>query len=80
MYDPDRYRDKAEIEAWRHRDPITLLGDALRASGGLDDVALETIEGDIAGQIDDAVAFAAASAFEAVEDLERFVTTSEAER
>ena len=31
MYDPDRYRDKAEIETWRHRDPITLLGDA--ASG-----------------------------------------------
>src|SRR5208283_2874090 len=21
MYDPDRYRDKTEIEAWRHRDP-----------------------------------------------------------
>ena len=31
-------------------------------------------------EIDDAVAFAAASALEPVEDLERFVTTSEAER
>jgi pyruvate dehydrogenase E1 component alpha subunit len=80
MYDPDRYRDKSEIEAWRHRDPITLLGDELRASGELDDSAMDTIERDIAGDIDDAVAFAAASAFEAVEDLERFVTTVEAER
>ena len=25
MYDPDRYRDKAEIERWKERDPITLL-------------------------------------------------------
>ena len=80
MYDPDRYRDKTEIEAWRHRDPITLLGDQLRASGDLDDAALETIERDIAGEIDDAVAFAAASAIEPVEDLERFVTTMEAKR
>ena len=80
MYDPDRYRDKTEIEAWRHRDPITLLGDQLRASGDLDDIALETMEGDIVGEIDDAVEFAAASALEPVEDLERFVTTMEAER
>ena len=75
MYDPDRYRDKAEIDAWRHRDPITLLGDQLRASGDLDDAALEAIERDIAGEIDDAVAFAAASAIEPLDDLERFVTT-----
>ena len=80
MYDPDRYRDKTEIDAWRHRDPITLLGDQLRASGDLDDAALETIERDIAGEIDDAVAFAAASAIEPVENLGRFVTTMEAER
>ncbi len=79
MYDPDRYRAKTEIDAWRHRDPITLLGDQLRASGDLDDAALEAIERDIAGEIDDAVAFAAASAVEPVEDLERFVTTTEAE-
>jgi len=80
MYDPDRYRSKEEIEGWRHRDPITLLGDLLRSSGGLDDGALEAMEGDIAGEIDDAVAFAAASAIEPVEDLERFVTTTEVER
>ena len=27
MYDPDRYRDKAEIEQWRHRDPLLLLAE-----------------------------------------------------
>ncbi len=56
-------------------------GTRLRASGGLDDSALETIEGDIAVEIDDAVAFATASAIEPVEDLnERFVMTRGAER
>jgi len=80
MYDPDRYRSKEEIEGWRHRDPITLLGDLLRSSGGLDDGALEAMERDITGEIDDAVAFAAASAIEPVEDLERFVTSTEVER
>ena len=41
MYDPDRYRDKAEVERWRQRDPMLLLGERLRAEGALtdDDVA-----------------------------------------
>ena len=33
MYDPERYRDKAEIELWKERDPITALTDSLRAGG-----------------------------------------------
>ena len=35
MYDPERYRDKAEVEQWRQRDPIEALGRthaAMRAS------------------------------------------------
>ena len=37
MYDPDRYRDKAEIERWRERDPSTLLLDRTAGGGRLDD-------------------------------------------
>ncbi|GAB3631461.1 pyruvate dehydrogenase (acetyl-transferring) E1 component subunit alpha [Microbacterium shaanxiense] len=35
--DPTRYRDPAELEAWRTRDPIARLEAHLRASGELDD-------------------------------------------
>ncbi|MBB0232047.1 pyruvate dehydrogenase (acetyl-transferring) E1 component subunit alpha, partial [Streptomyces calidiresistens] len=34
--DAGRYRDEAEVEAWRERDPLRLLEDALRARGELD--------------------------------------------
>ena len=32
MYDADRYRDKAEIEGWKRRDPIAAFTAALRAA------------------------------------------------
>ena len=44
MYDPDRYRDKAEIAQWRERDPLPALADRLRATGRLDDADLAAME------------------------------------
>jgi len=73
MYDPDRYRAKEEIEAWRARDPVALLRDRLRTDGILTEEDLESIEAEVAAEIDDAVAFAGAGTFEPVEDLTRFV-------
>lgn len=35
--DPTRYRDAAEVEAWRHRDPLTRLETYLRHRGAFDD-------------------------------------------
>lgn len=35
MYDPDRYRDKAEVERWKQRDPIALLRARLESDGEL---------------------------------------------
>ncbi|MET0296239.1 MAG: pyruvate dehydrogenase (acetyl-transferring) E1 component subunit alpha [Microbacterium sp.] len=35
--DPTRYRDKDEVERWRHRDPIARVEALLRAEGGFDD-------------------------------------------
>ena len=75
MYDPDRYRDKAEIEGWRHRDPIPHLVDQLTAAGSLEEGELEQIEQEIDAEVDDAIAFADAGTLEPVEDLERFVVT-----
>jgi len=79
MYDPDRYREKAEIEEWRHRDPIGLLGDRLTAEGLLTDADVEAAEREIAAEIDAAVAFAEAGTDEPVAELLRFVH-SERER
>lgn len=75
MYDPDRYRDKGEIEGWKQRDPIPALTQRLTASGALATGDLERIQGEVSAEVDDAVAFAAAGTMEPVEDLERFVTS-----
>nr|MCU0296233.1 thiamine pyrophosphate-dependent enzyme [Candidatus Nanopelagicales bacterium] len=73
MFDPERYRDKAEVALWRERDPIELMLARLRADGSLDEAALEAMEHEIADEIQDAVDFAEASADEDVADLMKFV-------
>ena len=75
MYDPDRYRDKSEVEDWKHRDPIPRLVEHLQSLGALDQTDLEALEGSIEGEVDDAVAFADSGTLEPVEELERFVTS-----
>lgn len=75
MYDPDLYRDPAEVELWKQRDPIPKLTETLSDLGYLGADALATIEAEVATEIDDAVAFAEASPLEPLEDLERFVTS-----
>ncbi len=75
MYDPDLYRDPAEVAAWKERDPIVTLAARLAELGHLDDTGRTRIEEEIAAEIDDAVAFAEASPLEPVEDLHRFVTS-----
>jgi pyruvate dehydrogenase E1 component alpha subunit len=75
MYDPDRYRDKAEIERWRGRDPIDAFTDVLRARGRLDDAALAALETEVAAVGEAAIETAEAGPLEAVEDLTRFVVS-----
>jgi pyruvate dehydrogenase E1 component alpha subunit len=79
MYDSDRYRDKAEIAAWKERDPIDLLTAGLRADGHLSDETLTALEAEIAEQIAQAVAYAEAAPLESVDDLTRFVCSEEAQ-
>ncbi len=75
MFDPERYRDKAEVEAWRAHDPIETLATSMRAAGTLTDEDLSALEADVAAVVDDAVAFAEESPLEDVEDLLLFVHT-----
>jgi pyruvate dehydrogenase E1 component alpha subunit len=73
MYDPDRYRDKAEIERWKQRDPLELFRAGLTAAGVLDDTRFAALERSVATEIDEAVAYAEAGTLEPVEELTRFV-------
>jgi pyruvate dehydrogenase E1 component alpha subunit len=73
MYDPDRYRDKAEIEQWKERDPIGLLRQRLEGDGLLAPEDFESMDAAVTEEIDTAVAFAEAGTDEPVEDLTRFV-------
>jgi pyruvate dehydrogenase E1 component alpha subunit len=71
-YDPELYRDKEEVRAWRQRDPIACFA-ALAAERGLlgagDLAALEAAaDQEIAG----AVAFAEAGTLEPTSELTRF--------
>jgi pyruvate dehydrogenase E1 component alpha subunit len=67
MYDPDRYRDKAEIARWRERDPIDVF------AAQLSEAQLACLEVEVAAELDAAVAAAEAAPLEPVTDLTRFV-------
>jgi len=75
MYDPDRYREKAEVERWREADPIPRLTAALAEQGVLGDSEVDAWETEIAQEIAAAVEAAEAAPLEPVEDLTRFVTS-----
>jgi pyruvate dehydrogenase E1 component alpha subunit len=71
MYDPERYRDKAEVEKWKARDPIAMFVEQARVASD----ELDTVEKEVGEEIDAAVAFAEAGTPEPTADLERFVTS-----
>jgi pyruvate dehydrogenase E1 component alpha subunit/2-oxoisovalerate dehydrogenase E1 component len=71
MYDPELYRDKAEVEEWKKRDPIPALIGRIQEGGANADTA--EVERDVAREIDGAIAYAEAGAWEPVEDLLRFI-------
>lgn len=75
MFDPELYRDKAEVERWKARDPIPAMVKRLLASGVLREEQLPELENSAARIVKDAVAFAEAGTLEPVGDLLRFVTT-----
>ncbi len=71
MFDPELYRDKAEVERWRKRDPIALFKQ--RMEGVITPADVAAIESDAAAEIAQACAFADACPPEPVENLTRDV-------
>jgi TPP-dependent pyruvate/acetoin dehydrogenase alpha subunit len=58
--DPSTYRDKSEEEKWRLRDPLRLARERLEAAG-FDDEWFQTVERDVAAEIEAAIESAEAS-------------------
>jgi pyruvate dehydrogenase E1 component alpha subunit len=78
MFDPDLYRDKGEIEAWKKRGPIHNLSNRLKAEGKLTEERFLAIDAEAQREVEKAVAFAEAGTWEPVEDLTRDVHTEDA--
>jgi pyruvate dehydrogenase E1 component alpha subunit len=80
MFDPELYRDKAEVEKWKKECPIRKLTDRLTARGELDAAGVQAIEAEVAREVGQAIAFAEAATLEPVEELERDVYAYAAQR
>ncbi|MBE7470992.1 MAG: pyruvate dehydrogenase (acetyl-transferring) E1 component subunit alpha [Anaerolineae bacterium] len=59
--DPMLYRDKAEVETWRQRDPLTTFRRYLLEQAICAETDLQDIEAAVQAELNEAVAFAAAS-------------------
>ena len=77
MFDPQAYRSREEVEAWRPRDPLERLRAWMRSNHLASDDELAAIEHAVDEELAAAVAFAEAGTLEPVQDLERFVLMTE---
>ena len=75
MFDPELYRDKAEVQKWREHDPIPEFTQRCVTESWLtaDDVA--AIDDAVAAEVADAVAYAEAGTLESLDTLTRDVMT-----
>ena len=73
LYDPELYRDKAEVEEWKQRDPIATFAARLIEAGVATAADVERLAGEADAAITAAIAFAEESGWESVEHLDRWV-------
>jgi pyruvate dehydrogenase E1 component alpha subunit len=73
MFDAQLYRDKAEVEEWRERGPLTTLTTRLKAAGLMTEDDFQRLLREADAEVAGAVAFADAAEWEPVQDLLRHV-------
>lgn len=73
MFDAELYRSKEEVEIWKQKDPIRVLGDRLKESGQLNDAQIREMNAEADRFASESVAFARAGTLEPVEQLTRHV-------
>ncbi|MDD2844917.1 MAG: pyruvate dehydrogenase (acetyl-transferring) E1 component subunit alpha [Rhodoferax sp.] len=76
MFDPELYRDKQEVLAWKTRGPIHTFSARLKAQGDLSEEEFLALDAKAQAEVDAAVAFAEAAGWEPVADLLRDVYTA----
>lgn len=69
MFDPELYRDKKEVEAWKKKDPIVTLTRWIQERHGVREELIHRIEEETNQEIDEAVAFAEAGSWETLDEL-----------
>jgi pyruvate dehydrogenase E1 component alpha subunit len=67
--DPDRYRDREEVQAGRAHDPIPAFASRLIAAGYIDEDGVREIEERVDRDVDEAVKFADESPNPRLEEL-----------
>jgi pyruvate dehydrogenase E1 component alpha subunit len=72
MFDAQLYRDKAEVETWRRKEPIVRFETWLASNQMIHPEDVSRIEAEVDAEIAAAVAFAEAGTWEPVEQLTRF--------
>ena len=75
MFDPDLYRDKAEIEEWKKRGPLHTFTDRLKAQGLITEDDFLKLDGEVNAEVEAAVVFAENADWEPVENLTNDVHT-----
>ena len=75
MFDPELYRDKAEVEQWKQRGPLHTFSARLKAEGKLTEEEFLALDAKASAEVQAAVDFAEAAPWEPVEDLLKDVHT-----
>lgn len=71
--DPAKYRPEGELDAWKARDPILVLGHRLAEEGVLDEVAQAALAKEVQAEIDTAAERAAESPYPTLEETRSHV-------
>ncbi len=74
--DPAKYRVPGELEQWKERDPITLLGAVLAKDGTLSEDAQRELWTELQTEIDAAAARAAEAPYPTLEETRDYVYAS----
>jgi pyruvate dehydrogenase E1 component alpha subunit len=76
MFDPDLYRLKDEVEAWKTRGPLHTFSARLKAQDQLTEEEFLALDAQAQAEVDAAVAFAEAGTWESTDSLLRDVHTT----
>jgi pyruvate dehydrogenase E1 component alpha subunit len=76
MFDAELYRDKAEVDEWKKRDPIAALTVRLAREAGVSDALVDALRLSVDEEMDEAVQYAEQGTWEPASDLLNDVYTA----